>query len=198
MPGIKRLAADYVYAFGGLAPFFSGDPTQKSSWTAAIARTQSHPRRPAELAGVIRGQQQRRGASGAALASGARLADPRAVAVVTGQQAGLFGGPVYTILKALTAIKLAERVSREHGVTAVPVFWIESEDHDWDEVRSCTVLDAEMTPKSVALPARASADPVPVAAVRMDEQINNILAELAQILPPTEFRDALLADLRDA
>src|SRR5438477_6360935 len=198
MPGIKRLASDYVYSFGGLAPFFSGDPTEKSAWTAAIASTQAHARRPAELAAILRAQQQRRGAPAAALSAASKLADPSAIAIVTGQQAGLFGGPVYTILKALTAIKLAERVSREHGVTAVPVFWIESEDHDWDEVRSCTVLDAEMTPKSVALPARASADPVPVAAVRMDEQINNILAELAQILPPTEFRDALLADLRAA
>ena len=138
LPGIKRLAADYVYAFGGLAPFFSGDPTEKSSWATAIARTQAHPRRSAELAAVVSAQQRRRSAPPAAIAAGATLADPRTVAIVTGQQAGLFGGPVYTILKALTAIKLAEQVSREHGVTAVSVFWIESEDHDWDEVRSCT------------------------------------------------------------
>lgn len=201
LPGIKKLAGDYVYSFASLAPFFSGNPTQDTDWTAAIARTQAHPRRPAELAALIRAQQQRRGASGATVAAGARLADPRAVAIVTGQQAGLFGGPVYTILKALTAITLAEQVSRDHGVTAVPVFWIESEDHDWDEVRSCTVLDAEMTPKTVALSAR-SGEPVPVAAIKLDgelaEQITSLLAELEQVLPPTEFRDALLNDLRSA
>ena len=197
IPGIKPLASDYVFAFGGLAPFFAGDPTQRSAWTAAIARTQAHPRRPSELAAVVRAQQQRRGASGATIAAGAKLADPRTVAIVTGQQAGLFGGPVYTILKALTAIKLAEQVTRDHGVTAVPVFWIESEDHDWDEVRSCTVLDAEMAPKTVALPPRTG-DPIPVAAVAVDDQIRGVLAELEQILPPTEFRDALIADLRAA
>jgi len=198
LPGIKRLAADYVYAFANLAPFFSGDPTEKSAWAAAIARTQAHSRRPKELAALIAAQQTRRGAPPAAVAAGAKLADPRAVAIVTGQQAGLFGGPLYTVLKALTAIKLAEHVSREHGVTAVPVFWIESEDHDWDEVRSCTVLDAEMTPKSVALPGRSGADPVPVAAIPVDEQIANVLSELEQILPATEFREPLLADLRAA
>jgi bacillithiol biosynthesis cysteine-adding enzyme BshC len=201
LPGIKRLAGDYVYSFANLAPFFSGDPTEKSAWAAAITRTQSHPRRPAELAALIRAQQQRRGASGATVAAGAKLADPRAVAIVTGQQAGLFGGPVYTILKALTAIRLAERVSAEHGVTAVPVFWIEAEDHDWDEVRSCTVLDAEMAPKTVALPAR-SGEPVPVAAIKLEgqlaENVAAVLSELEQILPPTEFRDSLLADLRTA
>jgi bacillithiol synthase len=197
VPGIKRLASDYVFAFGALAPFFSGNPTERSAWAAAIARSQAHPRRSTELAAVVRAQQQRRGATGATVAAAAKLADARTVAVVTGQQAGLFGGPLYTILKALTAIKLAEQVTRDHGVTAVPVFWIESEDHDWDEVRSCTVLDAEMTARTVALPARAD-DPVPVAAVTLDEQIRNVLAELEQILPATEFRDALLADLRAA
>ncbi len=195
---MKRLAADYIHAFDGLAPFFSGDPTEKSAWAAAIARTQAHPRRPAELAAVLRAQQQRRGASGATVAAAARLADPRAIAIVTGQQAGLFGGPLYTILKALTAIKLADEVSREHGVTAVPVFWIESEDHDWDEVRSCTVLDAEMAPRTVALPARPHGDPVTVASIDVDERIEAALAELEQILPPTEFRGALLEDLRAA
>jgi bacillithiol biosynthesis cysteine-adding enzyme BshC len=195
IPGIKRLASDYVFAFAGLAPFFSGDPTERSAWTTAIARTHAHPRRSAELAAVIGAQQQRRGATGATVAAGTKLADPRTVAIVTGQQAGLFGGPLYTILKALTAIKLAEEVTREHGVTAIPVFWIESEDHDWDEVRSCTVLDAEMAAATVALPAR-SGDPVPVAAIPVDEQIHNVLAELEQVLPATEFRDTLLAELR--
>ena len=198
MPGVKRLASDYAYAFSGLAPFFSGDPTEKSAWAAAIARTQAHPRRHADVAAILRAQQQRRGAPAAAVSAASKLADPLAIAIVTGQQAGLFGGPVYTILKALTAIKLAERVGREHNVTAVPVFWIESEDHDWDEVRSCTVLDAEMMPKTLGLPARAAGDPVPVAAVRLDEQITSVISELEQVLPQTEFHDSLLADLRAA
>ena len=88
-------------------------------------------------------------------------------------------------------------MTRDHGVAAVPVFWIESEDHDWDEVRSCTVLDAEMAPKTVGLSARAG-DPVPVAAITVDEQMAAVFTELEQTLPPTEFRDALLSDLRAA
>jgi len=198
MPGIKRLASDYVFAFGGLAQFFTGDPTDNAAWASAIARTQAHPRRPSELAAVIRAQQERRGATGPTVAAGAKLADARTVAIVTGQQAGLFGGPLYTILKALTAIKLAEQVTRAHGVTAVPVFWIEAEDHDWDEVRSCTVLDGEMATKTVALAPRTSGEPVQVAAVAVDEQIHSVLSELEQLLPATEFRDALLAELRNA
>ncbi len=198
VPGIKRLASDYVFAFPNLAPFFSGNPAERSAWTAAIARAQSYPRHAAELAALIRAQQQRRGATGATLTAAARLADSRTVAVVTGQQAGLFGGPLYTILKALTAIKLAEQIARDHDVAVVPVFWIEAEDHDWDEVRACSIFDADMTVKTVALPERASGDPVPVASVRLDEHVHDALLAIEQMLPATEFRDALLADLRAA
>jgi bacillithiol biosynthesis cysteine-adding enzyme BshC len=197
LPGIKRLAADYAYAFGALAPFFAGDPSDRTAWADAVARTQSHPRRSRELASVLRAQQQRRGAPPAAIAAAERLSDPRTVAVLTGQQAGLFGGPLFTILKALTALKLAEQVTREHGAPAIAVFWIEAEDHDWDEVRSCTVFDSEMATRTVSLPPR-SGDPLPVAAVPLDNQIAQVLAELEQILPPTEFRASLIADLRAA
>jgi bacillithiol biosynthesis cysteine-adding enzyme BshC len=197
LPGIKRLAADYAYSFGALAPFFAGDPSDRAAWADAIARTQSHPRRSRELASVLRAQQQRRGAPPAAIAAAERLSDPRTVAVLTGQQAGLFGGPLFTILKALTALKLAEQVTQEHGAPAIAVFWIEAEDHDWDEVRSCTVFDSEMATRTVSLPPRTG-DPLPVAAVPLDQQIAQVLAELEQTLPPTEFRASLLADLRTA
>src|SRR5262249_33981642 len=170
LPGIKRLAVDYAYAFGTLAPFFAGDPSDRPAWAGAVARTQSHQRRSRELASVVRAQQQQRGAPPAAVAAAERLADARSVAGLTGQQAGLFGGPLFTILKALTALKLADQVTREHGAPAVAVFWIEAEDHDWDEVRSCTVFDSDMTPRTVSLPPRTG-DPLPVAAVPLDPRI---------------------------
>jgi len=203
LPGIKRLAADYAYAFGTLAPFFAGDPTDRNAWADSIARVQSRQSQQSqqgrcrEVAAVIRAQQQRRGAPPAAIAAAERLADPRTVAVLTGQQAGLFGGPLFTILKALTALKLVDQVTRDHGVPATAVFWIEAEDHDWDEVRSCTVVDSEMATHTVSLPPRTG-DPLPVAAVPVDGRIADVLTELEQILPPTEFRASLIADLRAA
>ncbi|MGB7220567.1 MAG: bacillithiol biosynthesis cysteine-adding enzyme BshC, partial [Vicinamibacterales bacterium] len=133
-----------------------------------------------------------------AIEAGRRLADPRTVAVVTGQQAGLFGGPLYTLLKALTAIKLAEQVSHDQRVPAVAVFWVDAEDHDWDEVRSCTVLDDAMTPRTVSLPIDEAAEGAPVAAVRLTRAISSTLDELEGALPATEFRPALMAGLRRA
>ena len=150
-PWIRRLAADYAYDFRAVAPFFSGNPADRAAWADAIARTQAHDRRREEIAGIIARQQESRQAPPRAREAGRLLADRRTVAVVTGQQAGLFGGPLFTLLKALTALKLAEQVARDHGVPAVAIFWIDAEDHDWEEVRSCTVFDSQLTPRTVSL-----------------------------------------------
>jgi bacillithiol biosynthesis cysteine-adding enzyme BshC len=197
-PWIRRLAADYAYDFRSVAPFFSGDPADRSAWADAIARTQAHDRRRGDIAGVIAQQQERRGAPPRAREAGKLLADRQTVAVVTGQQAGLFGGPLFTLYKALTAIKLAEQVSRDHKVPAVAVFWIDAEDHDWEEVRSCTVFDESLTPRSVALPARPGVEPAPVATIALDQAILEALHDVEQLLPPTEFRGSILDGLRRA
>ncbi len=195
-PWIRRLAADYAFNFPSVEPFFSGNPTQPSAWADAITRTQAHPRSRAEVARLLEAQQTRRGAPQAAIDAARKLADPKTVAVLTGQQAGLFGGPFFTLLKALTALKLADQVSREHGVPAVAIFWIDAEDHDWDEVRSCAVYDSTLAAHNVALPGRPVADHAPVATVSLDSSITTALDELEQLLPPTEFREQVMADLR--
>ena len=150
-----------------------------------------------EIAAVIAAQQQRRGAPAAARRRprGA-LADPTTVAIVTGQQAGLFGGPLFTLLKALTALKLAEQVSREHGVPAVAVFWIDAEDHDWDEVRVVYGASTQTsTPRTVSLPGRGAGDAAPGGhASRLDRSIIAVARRArARCCPPTEFRAALIA-----
>src|SRR5207247_5852102 len=89
------------------------------------------------------------------------LRDADCVAVVSGQQAGLFGGPLYTIYKALSAVKLAECLS-QRGVKAVPVFWIASEDHDFDEVAAAQFINRDCTLASVAVSAEIHADGLPV------------------------------------
>jgi bacillithiol synthase len=186
-PWIRRLAADYAYGFEGLAPFYAGDPSSALAWRDAIARAQAHPRERQRVAEVLSSQLSDRGAPPAARDAAARLADPRCVAIVTGQQAGLFGGPLFTLLKAITAVKLAERVTREHGVPAVAIFWTESEDHDWAEVASCAVLDGEMQRRTITLGTPPGAGEQPVAAVRLDPSIFAAVEGLKLILPATEF-----------
>ncbi len=71
------------------------------------------------------------------------LAKPGTTAMVTGQQVGLFLGPLYSFHKAAAAIADARQLERETGVRCVPVFWLQSEDHDFDEINQCVVVNRE-------------------------------------------------------
>lgn len=197
-PWIRRLASDYAFAYANVAPFFAGDPATPDAWADTIRRSQSYARQPAQIARVIADQQQRRGAPAASRASGARLADPATRVVITGQQAGLFGGPLFTLLKALTAMKLAAKVEREHHVPVVPVFWIDAEDHDWPEVSGCTVLDAELAPSSIRLADLDGAGHLPIARLSLTTDSATAVDRLDAALPDSEFKASIIASLRKA
>jgi bacillithiol synthase len=198
LPWISRLSADYAFDFPRLARFYPGDPSRSDAWADAIRRVQAHPRNRSALVAAVAAQQDRRGAPAEARAAAARLADAATVAVVTGQQAGLFGGPLYTLLKALTAVRLAAQVTADHGVPAVAVFWVESEDHDWQEVRSCAVFDAEMSRRVISLGTPPDAGDVPVSSVLLDPSILAAVDGLRATLPPTEFTAGTLDALSRA
>jgi bacillithiol synthase len=197
-PWIRRLAADYVFDHSGVADFFAGNPDDPAAWRDAIARTHQHRRQHDAIADVLQAQQRARGASESALSATALLRDPKTVAIVTGQQAGLFGGPLFTLLKALTTLRLADQVRTEHGVPTVAVFWIDAEDHDWDEVKACSVLDGDMKPLAIAAGDPPQAHSGAVARVRLDESINAAISALEAAIPATEFTPALIDGLRSA
>jgi bacillithiol synthase len=198
LPGIRKLAADYAFEFSSLAPFFSGDPSSPASWITAIAGAQKYSRPLAELSSIITKQLERRNAPASSREAAARLSDPRTVAIVTGQQAGLFGGPLYTLYKAVTASKLAARVAADHQVPTVAVFWVESEDHDWDEIASCFVLDAESARRAITLPPPPGAGHTPIGLLTPGPRISTAIDELAAILPSTDFTASIVDDLRQA
>src|SRR5215204_3313418 len=195
---IRPLAGDYANNFVNVAALYAGDPTSREAWRAAIARAQQHGRRRDEVAAMLAAQQERRSAPAQARAAAAKLTDSETVAVVTGQQAGVFGGPLFTLLKAITAVQLARRTSTEYGLTVVPIFWVDAEDHDWDEVRSVTVLDANFQARSIALDEVDGAGQLPVAALKLTGDVDNALAELEASLARTDFTDWTMSGLQDA
>lgn len=195
---MRPLGAEYASNFSSVAALYAGDPSSSAAWQDAIARAQRHQRDRAAIGAVVGAQQARRAAPQAARDAAASLSAAGAVAVVTGQQAGAFGGPLFTLLKAITTIQLARRAADAHGVPAVPIFWVDSEDHDWDEVRSCTVLDAELQPRTVTLPAPEGAGELPIARLKLAAGIEDAIVELERVLAPTDFTAALLHSLRAA
>ncbi|SUZ99053.1 uncharacterized protein METZ01_LOCUS51907, partial [marine metagenome] len=148
---IRRFALDYTYDFSNVSAYFMGDPMSSEAWHTRITGQTNHGRDTDTIADILETQQQQRGAPPAALAATQRLRKPNSVAIVTGQQAGLFGGPFFTLLKAITVLQLAEQMAEAHKVPIVPIFWIDSEDHDWEEIGSCNVLNTELKQTSITL-----------------------------------------------
>src|SRR4051812_6720216 len=186
-PWIRPLAGAYAFEFDKVASLYAGSPTDPHAWRDAVARAQRHPRNRTAIAAVLQSQQEARGAPPAARAAAAQLSAADSVAILTGQQAGVFGGPLFTLLKALTALQLARRTARELRVPAIAIFWVDAEDHDWEEVRRCTVLDAEFQLRTVTLDDVPGAGELPIAALELDHRVEQTIEELAAALPQTEF-----------
>src|SRR5579872_998180 len=143
LPHTTKLFADLIYHPERVRAFYPYPPYESESFAAAARQIHLSAERRAALVWVLRAQN---GPS----ASLEKLAQPGTVAVVTGQQVGLFSGPAYTVYKALTAAKLASQLT-ERGIPAVPVFWLATEDHDFAEVNHEWVFDAQHRPVKLAI-----------------------------------------------
>jgi uncharacterized protein YllA (UPF0747 family) len=138
LPGTSRLFSDFLYDFAKVRSFYALDPREPASYVSAAASLRYPVERRAALVEALRKQNGEH-------PSLALLARPGTCVVATGQQVGLFTGPAYTIYKALTAAKLARRLT-EQGIPSAPVFWLATEDHDFDEIDHCWVFDATSQP----------------------------------------------------
>src|ERR1700739_3598592 len=170
LPHTSRLFRDYVENFSKVESFYQHVPDLKSA--ARLAGKLQFPKeRRIQVAGILRDQNVLYGSGPETLKNLDLLAEG-AVAVVTGQQVGLFGGPAYAFYKALSAIQAAhEPIAR--GIPAVPVFWMATEDHDVDEVRHVSWFhEGELRTFELPKPAE---DAVPVGRIHLRESINALV-----------------------
>jgi len=197
IPKTTRLFQDFLYDFGRVARFYEGGGRDGHPLAEHARRVIAQHYERDAVVEVLADQNRRAGAGEETLANVERLRQPDSVVVITGQQAGLFTGPLYTIYKALTAIKLAACL-REQGTNAVPMFWIASEDHDFEEVNHCRLVNREGRLVTISYTACPPKEGKPVGHVRLCEEINEDLAELIAALPESEFMPRLTSDLRES
>jgi bacillithiol biosynthesis cysteine-adding enzyme BshC len=143
------------------------------------------------VASALVRQQETRGAERAA-ARARDLADPNAVAVVTGQQAGLFGGPLFVLHKALATLEIARRLAEQRRSPAVPVFWVAADDHDFAEVRSVCLLDGNGAIRLLRYEPRHEPVGQPAHAIVLDDTITRLVNELGEALPPSPSREEMV------
>jgi len=185
LPHTPKLYRDYVENFPKVEPFFEHEPNLKNAQQYA-KKLQFPAERRREVASILRAQNETFGSGEESQKNLQRLADG-AVAVVTGQQVGLFGGPAYAFYKALSAIGAAQELTN-CGVEAVPVFWMATEDHDVDEVRHVAWFhEGELM--NFELP-RPSEDAVPVGRIRLGAEIDELVRRAQPLLGET-FGDYL-------
>lgn len=112
--------------------------------------------------------------------------------VTTGQQPILFLGPLYVLYKALTAIELARVLEEELGAPVVPVFWIASDDHDWEEIGQTTLLDREGNIETLRLAPPEGFEGRAVGPAPLGPAVYSLIHRLSELLPPSEFTDDYL------
>lgn len=116
--------------------------------------------------------------------------------VTTGQQPGLFAGPLYTVYKALTAVQLARALESALERPVLPLFWIASDDHDWEEANHVHVVDRLNRLQRIVAPMPEDAPPASMRRRQFGPEIETTLDAFIQALPTTEFAGSLLEQLR--
>ncbi|NND73270.1 MAG: bacillithiol biosynthesis cysteine-adding enzyme BshC [Rhodothermales bacterium] len=192
LKAFPELFAAYCSDYQRLGEYYAGDPYETSSLDAAIERTLQVPRDRTTLVEVLRTQNKEWGADEQALSRIEDLLSPDASVVVTGQQLGLFGGPLYTQYKTITTIQLAATLQKRTSRPVVPVFWLAGEDHDFDEISSVYA-----SPEHEVRLQNTSGSNGPVGRIILDEQVGDLIDNLQEIFHGGESADDVVAVLRD-
>ena len=150
-----------------------------------------------ELAAALRAYAERHGAPPEVLANAEALLDPKTHVVVTGQQPGLCGGPLFTLHKAATAIRLCREIQKRHpdgDVRVVPLFWNHSDDHDLEEANRLFLVNQQQEVQRYRL--ELSRHNQPLRNIHVGRDVERLLDEIAPLLPETEFHERVLAAMR--
>ena len=183
IPHTTRLFVDFLTYQPNIQQFYPRSPNFNEWLKEEAGKISYDSSRRERVAAILERQNKSWDASPKTLANLDRLRKG-AAAVVTGQQVGLFGGPMFAIYKALTAVKLAEEATAA-GIDAVPVFWLATYDHDLAEVNHVSIPGPDgalqvLTTQSHDVPG------APVSAVRLGDEILPLVEEAAKLLGDSE------------
>jgi bacillithiol synthase len=187
IPHTTRLFDDFLHEFDRVKQFYARPPLSEDWWAEELQKIQYPAERRHAVAAILERQNRAFGAGEKTLTNIQRLREG-APAVVTGQQVGLFGGPTFCLLKALTAVMMAEKAG------AVPVFWLATEDHDLEEVNTVNLPAGDHLQKfTVNVPHREGA---PVGTIEFTDEITAAVQQVEAIFGQSEISELLAASYR--
>lgn len=202
IPKNQNLFLDYLYEFDNVKDFYKYNFREKDLYLSLFKRiVQSKSKRNFDLSSIIKEQYKNISKISPTTSSNIELLNKEnTIAVVTGQQLGILGGPLYTIAKILTAIRLANQLSEKFDdYKFVPIFWLEGDDHDFNEVRSINILDKENQLLNIGYKEEISDDDSKqsIGNLIFDDSINDFFRKLEESLRDTEFKNELLIKLKE-
>ena len=187
IPHTSRLFQDFLHHFERVQRFYARPPLDSSWWQEEQQKIDYPAERRQAVAAILERQNREFGAGEKTLANIERLR-AGAAAVVTGQQVGLFGGPLFCLLKAVTAASYAEKIG------AVPVFWLATEDHDFEEINYVNFPETDHLKKfSVNVPHTEGA---PVGKIIFTDEITAAVQQVQALLGASEVAELLAASYR--
>ncbi|MCH6573807.1 MAG: bacillithiol biosynthesis cysteine-adding enzyme BshC [Bacteroidetes bacterium] len=200
IPGHQNLFLDYLYEFDNIKDFYKYDFRNREQYKKIFKSiTESDNTVRVRLKSILSSQYADLSPSNKTQKNIDLLAKDNTLTIVTGQQLGMLGGPLYTFYKIITIIKLSNHLnSRYDKFNFVPVFWLEGDDHDFNEVRSISVFNNDNLLKKIGYKEEVEPDDAKksIGLTEFDESINEFFGQLDENLRDTEFKQPLLDKLK--
>ncbi len=184
LPGQSKLFVDYQNNTGALTEFYPNKSKNLKDFSFEVKNNYKIDRK--RLCNILKKENEFYRAGEKTFESISKLESEDCFAILTGQQAGLFSGPIYSVYKALSAIKFAESLSKK-GIKAVPIFWIASEDHDFDEIKETSLINQDNKKFTIQNSPEGKVDNLPVGFIQIEPNINESLHRLLRDLTQTNF-----------
>lgn len=196
IPKTTALYTDYIYDFEKLRDFYSLAPYDEKDYDALLEKLASSRYEREKTIQVLKEQNNSFGNHETTIQSIDKLKGENCFAVVTGQQAGLFGGPLYTVYKAMTAINMARYLTFTKPYTFLPIFWVEGEDHDFEEIRKTYFIDKDSQAAELRYEPEIPHAGQCVGKMVLDENISKLIDKYGHSIHDTDFKAELIAALR--
>ena len=199
IPGSHTLFLDYVYNYDRVKDFYDINFRDLEQFEHRIKKLADVPRLNEEMSQIVKKQYQGLKPSAETTENIALLGSQNTLAVVTGQQLGIFGGPLYTIYKIITAIKLSAMLNKDYKqFNFVPIFWLEGDDHDFDEIRSINLIDENNELKKISYGNESPEEENygSVGRIKINETINEFFLRTEEFLKTTEFTPVIMDKLK--
>jgi bacillithiol biosynthesis cysteine-adding enzyme BshC len=202
IPNHQNLFLDYMYEFENVKEYYKYNFRNKENYSSIFKNiSESRKNKQLNLSAILIDQYSTlKNVSVKTIRNIELLEKEKTIAVVTGQQLGIFGGPLYTLFKIITAIRLANQLTERYDeFKFVPVFWLEGDDHDFNEVRSINLLDNENQILNLGYKEEINDDDAKqsIGHIKFDESINEFFSKFESSLRDTEFKNELLVKLRE-